>query len=187
MKVPPYFYIVNKNTHTMNYMKLFYWLTVADNAKTFFAWFIAIFTIIAALSTIGYFINSYTSHEDKQTAEDKVSQRIARHWMFWSYPFMVLFWALYVFTPNKRDALLIVAGGGTMNFLTTDSTAKQIPHELSSFVVTELKNMAQSAKVDLNIKDQKEKILDEAKNMSAQQVIDRIKDDSVFAKIILNK
>jgi uridylate kinase len=35
--------------------------------------------------------------------------------------------------------LLIIAGGQTQFFLTTDKAAKQIPAELSGFVLTELK------------------------------------------------
>ena len=65
---------------------------------------------------------------------------------------------LHVLIPSKKDSLLIIAGGQTLNFLTTDKSSKQIPAELSGFVLTELKNMAKEAKVDLNIKDQKEKI-----------------------------
>lgn len=171
----------------MNYTNLFYWLTVADNAKTMFVVFICIFTGIALIATLGYLIYSHSDSSNGQTESDKESQRMARKWMWWSYPFMILFWSLYVFTPNKKDALLIVAGGTTMNFLTTDSTAKQIPHELTSFVVTELKNMAKNAEVDLNIGSQKDKILDEAKNMSATELMEKMKVDSNFAKIILDK
>jgi D-arabinose 5-phosphate isomerase GutQ len=100
---------------------------------------------------------------------------------------MILFWSLYVFTPDRKDALLIVAGGGTMEFLTTDSTAKQIPHELSSFVVTQLKNMGKEAQVELGIQSQKDRILDEAKNMTSQQLLEKMKIDTNFANIILNK
>ena len=107
----------------MNYTKLFYWLTVADNAKTMFVVGIIIFTIIGVVATIAYLTNS---------GEE---QKLARKWMWWSYPFMILFWTLYIFTPNKRDALLIVAGGQTLNFLTTDSTAKSIPHELTKYAI----------------------------------------------------
>jgi hypothetical protein len=159
----------------MNWYKLFYWLTVADNAKTMFVVFTALFTLIAVVATIAYFINN------------DEGQRMSRKWMWWSYPFMILFWSLFVFTPNKKDALLIVAGGGTMEFLTTDSTAKQIPHELSNFVVTELKNMGEEAKVEFNVQSQKDKILDEAKNMTSQQLLERMRTDSNFSKIILNK
>jgi len=107
--------------------------------------------------------------------------------MWWSYPFMILFWALYVFTPSKKDALLIVAGGQTLNFLTTDSSARKIPHELSDFVLTELKNMSQEVKVDLNLTDQKEKILEEAKSMTGKQLIERMKNDTTFANFIKGK
>ena len=135
------------------------------------------------IATLGNLISA--SSED--TADTRTVQKISRRWIWWSYPFCVLFWALYVFTPSKKDAILIVAGGGTLNFLTTDSTAKQIPHELSTFVVSELKNMAQEAKVDLNIQSQKEKIIEEAKNMTGMEIVDKMKTDSLFRTIMLNK
>lgn len=163
----------------MNYTEVFYWLTVADNARSMFKVGIIIFTAVAFISTAANFI--LRGDGDDQSADQ------ARKWMWWSYPFMFLFWSLFVFTPSKKDALLIVAGGQTMNFLTTDSTAKQIPHELSNFVVTELKSMAAEAQVDLNIKGQKEKILDEAKNMSAKELMEKMKVDSTFAKVVLEK
>lgn len=162
----------------MNYTQLFYWLTVADNAKYFFGTMIVIFTLISVISTICYLSNT--------NPEDEDNQRMSRKWMWWSYPFCILFWLLQIATPSKKDALLIVAGGETLNFLTTDSTARQIPHELTSFVVTELKNMASDAKVELNINNQKEKILNEAKNMSSSELMEKMKSDTAFAKIILN-
>jgi hypothetical protein len=163
----------------MNYTELFYWLTVADNARDMFKTGLIIFTAIAGIATVANIL---------MRADNEVDLAVqARKWMWWSYPFVFLFWSLFIFTPSKKDALLIVAGGQTMNFLTTDSTAKQIPHELSNFVVTELKNMASEAKVDLNIKDQKQKILDEAKNMSAKELMEKMKVDSTFAKVILEK
>jgi hypothetical protein len=163
----------------MNYTELFYWLTVADNARDMFKVGLVIFTGIVVISTAANIICRGNGDDDAAVQ--------ARKWMWWSYPFMFLFWSLFIFTPSKKDALLIVAGGQTMNFLTTDKTAKQIPHELSNFVVTELKNMASEAKVDLNIKDQKQKILDEANNMSAKELVEKMKVDSTFAKVILDK
>lgn len=163
----------------MNYTSLFYWLTVADNARFMFKTGMVIFTAIAVIATI---VNIFARGE----GDDKPAD-VARKWMWWSYPFMFLFWSMFIFTPSKKDALLIVAGGQTMNFLTTDKSAKQIPHELSSFIVTELKNMATEARVDLNIKDQKQKLLDEAKNMTAKELMDKMKVDTTFAKIVLDK
>jgi len=166
----------------MDYYKIFYWLTVADNAKSFFVAFIVVFMIISVLAT-GFWIGG-RSGTDWEISD---IGRGGRKAFFWSLPFLLLLWALYVFTPSKKDSLLILAGGGTMQFLTTDSSAKKIPHELSNFVISELKSMAQEAKVEMSVQSQKDKILEEAKNMTANQLVERMKVDSVFAKIILNK
>jgi hypothetical protein len=47
--------------------------------------------------------------------------------------------------------------------------------------------MATEAKVNLNIKDQKEKILSEAKDMTSKELIEKMKVDTTFAKIIMGK
>lgn len=165
----------------MNYTSLFYWLTVADNAKTMFVIFFILFGVIAAIATIAYLGSA--SKEDEQDEKD---QAMSRKWMWWSYPFFILFMSLYVFTPSKRDALLIVAGGTTLNFLTTDSASRQIPKELSNFVVSELKNMASSAKVELSIKDQKQKMLEEVKDLTTEELLKKMKTDTLLKKALLN-
>lgn len=169
-----------------NYQSLFYWMTVADQAKIFFvivAVVMSIIGIISLLIALGAFTESYEYKSEREVAR----RQTARKWVFFSWPFMILFWTLWIFTPTKGDALLIVAGGGAMNYLANDSTAKQIPHELIEFTKLNLQNMAQEAKVSLGIQSQKEKILEEAKGMSTSQLLDRMKVDSNFAKLITNQ
>ena len=163
----------------MNYTNLFYWLVVADNAKTMFTVIMVIFTAVAVIATIAYFVCAEDGSEKPQT--------MARKWMWWSYPFAILFWSLWVFTPSKKDALLIVAGGQTLNFLANDKSAKQIPAELSGFLLTEIKNLAKDAAVDLNIASQKDKILEKAKTMTTEELMSEMKKDTTFARIILEK
>jgi len=162
----------------MNYYRIFYWCTIADNAKLFFITFATVLSIIGAITmliNLGAF-----DHDD----EDR---KIARRWVFWSWPLMILFWAFWVFTPDKKDALLIVAGGGALNYLTTDSTAKAIPKELSTFVLSELKNMSSAAKVEIDVRTTKEKVLDDVKKMSVDEVLNKMKIDSNFSKIVMSK
>jgi hypothetical protein len=159
----------------MNYTTLFYWLVVADNAKNMFKAGLIFFSIVALIATVAYIL----------CTEEGSSQSMARKWMWWAYPFVILFWSLYIFTPSKRDALLIVAGGQTLNFLANDKSAKQIPAELSNFVLTEIKNQAKEAAVDLNISSQKDKILEKAKKMSAAELMTEMKKDTTFARVIL--
>ena len=169
----------------MNYIKLFYWLVIADNARDMFITFTVIFTIIAIISTL-CFIFGRKDDGYLTCPNDGLAER-SKKWIWFSYPFLILFWGLYIFTPSKKDALLIVAGGGTLNFLTTDSTAKKIPHEMSNFILTELKNMAVENQVELNIKDQKNKILEETKKMNSEELLQKMKSDSIFKKIILDE
>jgi len=167
----------------MNYTTLFYWLTIADNAKSFFGWTIAFLTIAVIISIILYFVG-----RDPEVIKTNPNMSSASAtWFKWFMPFLIIFWIVNIATPNKKDALLIVAGGQTLNYLTSDSTARQIPHEALNFVITELRSMAGDAKVELNLQSQKEKILNEAKKMSANELIEKIKTDTTFAKIILDK
>lgn len=163
----------------MNYTKLFYWLTVADNAKAFFIVGLALFSVISVIATIAYI--GCSSEDDDNGA------KMSRKWMWWSYPFMIFFWALFIFTPSKKDALLIVGGGQTLNYLTNDSTAKKVPQELLNYMVVELRNMAKEAKVELNLQTQKEKVLEEVKKMSGEEVLKKMNLDPAFAKIILEQ
>lgn len=169
----------------MDYTKLFYWLVVADNAKTMFMTFMVIFTIISGLSTLCFIFGREDINDNLKCPPGGVAER-DKKWMWYGYPFMILFWTLFLFTPSKKDSLLIVAGGGTLNFLTTDSTAKQIPHELSNFVVTELKNMARENEIDLNLKEQKQKIIDEAKTLPTDQLLEKLKTDTLYQKYLLD-
>lgn len=165
----------------MNYTSLFYWLTVADNAKLFVGLMAIFFTVIFVIAQC---VRFGLAVEDNLDTEKRT---MVNKWTWYSTPWMILFLSLWIFTPSKKDALLIVAGGQTMNFLTTDSSAKRIPSELTHFVVTELKNMAKDAEVNLNIQSQKDKILDEAKTLTGMQLIEKLKTDSTFAKVILNQ
>ena len=162
----------------MNYQKLFYWMSVADNAKIFFL----IVAVIASLIGLLSFLNALGAFDNNVD-----ERRIARKWTFFSWPIWILFWSLWIFTPDKKDSLFIVAGGGAMNYLSQDSTAKQIPHELLEFTKVNLQNLAAEAKVQLGVQSQKDKILEEAKNMTSIEVLDRMKIDSNFARIILEK
>lgn len=111
----------------MDYMKLFYWLTVADNTRTLFGWIVGIFMAIFVIAFIAHIVIAFSegySSGEEGVAERNKDLKGARKYMFGSAPFLVIFWLLLVLTPSKKDSLLIIAGGQTLNYLTTDSTAK---------------------------------------------------------------
>lgn len=185
----------------MNWYNTFYWVTRADSVKDFFDTTSNIFTWFAVLSFFAVVMmssfaksmiadNNIKTEEEEKSDPDVRGYKLMRSYFatifYYSLALSLITWAGYVFTPTKKETLLIIAAGGTMHYLTTDSTAKQIPHELSTFVVTELKSMAKEAQVDLGIASQKDKIMEQAKSMTAEQIMERMKSDTTFAKVILD-
>lgn len=169
----------------MDWTKVFYWLTVADNAKTFFGVFAIFFIVVFVITTfvrIGSHMDGDFSNDELKSRIDKVNK-----WTWYSTPFMVLFLSLWIFTPDKKDALLIIAGGQTLNFLSNNEVAKELPSDMVNFISAELRQMAKEAEVDLGIMDSREKILQRAKEMTADELINQMRIDSTFSKVLLNK
>lgn len=174
----------------MDYTKVFYWLTVADNAKEFFGWFAVFFTVLFVVVTCIRFFSHLDGNVSRMNTDDddyKFFIEKCNKWTWYSTPFMVVFLSLWIFTPNKKDALLIIAGGQTLNYLSNNDTAKELPNDVLNYVSVELRQMAKEAQVDLGINLSKEKILEKAKTMTADELIKEMKVDSTFAKVILNK
>lgn len=134
--------------------------------------------------------NQRIEENNEEDEEVKFTINWLKHFRvyFWISMIMTfLTWVAWAAIPTKKDCLLIVAGGGAMNFLTTDSSAKQLPHEAMNYVVTELRTMAAEAKVDMGISKQKDKVIEEAKSLTGAELIERLKSDSTLAKIILQQ
>lgn len=160
----------------MNWYKIFYLLSMADNLRGVAWFFLVIFVIVVIISLVVFF-----------NPDDKAYRAPAIRWLWRSILISFILSMVLVLTPSKKDTLLIIAGGGTMEFLSSDSTAKQIPHEVLNYLKVELQDMAADARVSLGVKSQKEKILEEAENMTTNQLMERMKVDSTFRDIILDK
>lgn len=81
----------------MNWYKIFYWLTVADNARGFFWFFAVVTSLIAIISMICFFV--YAANDEEKY------QRWSRNWMWWSWPIMIIFWLGVILTPSKLREL----------------------------------------------------------------------------------
>lgn len=138
----------------MNWYKIFYWVTVADGVKLFFNVFAVIFTVFFAISIVGYI---YCSSEKAGSSYDSDVKTYTVWTAMWKRAFgfclitMLLCWAGFVFTPTKKDAVMIIAGGAVGNFITSDSSAKQIPAELTLLVREKMRSEIQDLQSDLSV------------------------------------
>ena len=162
----------------INFYKIFYWLTVADNAKAFFIAGIAVSMISGIVSLICTAIFSTEGDDDIVKASKK--------WWWRSVPLIIMFWGLYIFTPSKSDTLLIIAGGAVGNFVTSDSSSKAIPSDITSFLhmklQAEILDANDEVKRQLGAQTPKEKLLDKAKELTKEQLIEFLKNDSTLVK-----
>lgn len=153
----------------MNWYKIFYWITVADNVKKFFDVFSNIAAtgfIITGIVLIGIVI-SYGDASSRGITED--DSKSYKYWIssvrriFITFSILtVVLWSGYVFTPTKKDALIIVAGGAVGNFITSDSNSRQIPFEVTQLLREKIKTEIEELHVSDDVTDtRKNKTKDE--------------------------
>lgn len=86
----------------------------------------------------------------------------------------LIFWLLYVAIPSKKDALLIITGGYVGNFITQDSSAKQIPTDIVNFIRYNLKVAAEDAKIELTNLTNTKTLQDSLTEMTKDELINYI-------------
>jgi len=180
----------------MNYYSVFYWLTVADGVKEVFDTFSNIFTFLTVISLIAYAIVAGVSIDAKMKGQDSdykdclLWRRFVGNFYWMCQIICIITWLGYVFTPTKKDCLLIVAGGAVGNFITTDTSAKALPADVTKFLHLSLnkeiedlsKDIKQDVRKELGVQSPKEKLLDGIEKMTKEQIIEYIKNDSTFSK-----
>lgn len=148
----------------MNWYQVFYWVAVADGVKGFFDavsnwlfFFTIVSFIIMIICTIGKGLQ-VSADSTKTDQEDAVSPDI-RAWdkirrpvtkmFYWFMCLTIVTWSCYVFCPSKKDAVLIIAGGAVGNFITSDSSAKHIPAELTLLIREKMRSEIQDLKSEV--------------------------------------
>lgn len=164
----------------MNWYQLFYLMTTADRLQQFFDVLSDIATTFAIIGIIGLIIaiigysSSTASDYNEQPSSDTKSwltfRRTCIWWLTVTVPIAILAWFLYIATPSKKDALLIVAGGAVGSFITSDSSASKLPSDITNFLRAKI--IAETKELNLEgILPEK----DTLKDLSKEQLIELIK------------
>lgn len=162
----------------MNWYSVFYWVTVADRIKQFFdtssnvfSWFSVIFFIVMIIIHIAY------GGEKDGNRVSEGDEPVWKYWLtairrltVWTVVFAMITWCGYIFCPSKKDALIIIAGGAVGNFITSDSSARQIPAELTTLIRDKMKEEIR----EMNSKELEEQV-DTLKDKSKEELIELLK------------
>lgn len=134
-----------------NYAKI-YWLTRLDGINGFFIGM----AIISIVLVIGIIIGSLMSkdfdefyHGEELKSRIKVREQFTSKVKYLVFTFF-LGTLVSIFLPTQKEAVLIVAGGKTIDFIQADTSIRKIPEQttllISSFFDKQIKELNEPAK-----------------------------------------
>ena len=100
-------------------MNELYWITRLDAINVLLALFLLISIVVFVIYLIGFLSNGGDIDEDF----DKKDFRVLKTFFFSS----ALLSIAVVFTPSEKDMFMIYGIGGTIDYIKSNDTAKQIP------------------------------------------------------------
>jgi len=118
-----------------NYTKL-YWLTRLDGINALFCTLLVV-SILAILAIIignlmGMDMDS--CYRESEVIERKKFRQKIQGYLKWLYIVAFLSCLVVVFLPTQKEAIIIVAGGKTMNYIQSDTSLQKIPHQTTKII-----------------------------------------------------
>ena len=110
-------------------MNEIYWITRFSGINTVFLVFLIISAIASVIFTIVYIVN-YCEEQNCSECykqECKNYQKLGTKFLKITIPIFIISCLGVVFVPTTKQALLIYGVGGTIDYVKTNPTAKQLP------------------------------------------------------------
>lgn len=105
-------------------MEELYWITRLDGINVFLNLLVVISTVFTGCSFIGGLIMK----GDNPRGSETYNKGITVHKYSLKFAITALIVSIiFIFTPTKKDALLIYGVGGTIDYIKSNETAKQLP------------------------------------------------------------
>ena len=97
---------------------------------------LAIFTGLCALGYFIYTMSQYDTWSDEKPDEKKIAtgQKGMKRWGITS----IIFILFAVMTPDTKEAILIVAGSKTLDYVQKDTSLQKIPYKATELVLKKM-------------------------------------------------
>jgi hypothetical protein len=117
----------------MSNIVLIYWLTRLSSIQGLFATVAIISTTIISAGLLMYTIMMIDSYEDEiKEFKQKRKWFVNRIWV------VCLLWIVSILTPDTKEAMLIIAGGKTMDYVEQDTALKKIPYKATELILKKM-------------------------------------------------
>jgi hypothetical protein len=155
----------------MNWYTIFYLFSLSDKFSQIFGILSVVTGICLGITLIAVIATDQFDDEDWAT------------WRKFFFTFFISFFisiSIWTIIPNKKDMLLIIAGGAVGNFVTSDENAKAIPSDITRFLRKEILEATSSLqdgeqiKEALGLETEKDKLM----KMSKEELVKLLTSDS---------
>ena len=118
----------------MSNIALIYWLTRLSSISDFFLTLGIISAIVVGIGIIGYSVAIIDWPSDEQEIKYKQKRKkfINKLWV------PILLFIVYILTPNTKEAMLIIAGGKTMDYVQSDTSLQKIPYKATELILKKM-------------------------------------------------
>jgi len=117
----------------MSNIVLIYWLTRLSSIQGLFTTAAIISTTIIGVGLLIYTIMMVESYEDEiKELKQKRKWFVNRIWI------VCLLWVVSILTPDTKEAMLIIAGGKTMDYVQQDTSLKKIPYKATELILKKM-------------------------------------------------
>jgi hypothetical protein len=160
-----------------NWYKIFYYFTIADNLKDVTLWLTLICGVVFVIMVLARVFSDSDSFFEGMNRPAKV--------LFFSVMFLfVLNLFAWTLLPTKKDALIIIVGGSVGNFVTRDSSIREIPADLTKYLhrymQREINDLDLATKKELGLDTPKDRFMDKVKGMAKEDIIELLQQDTTI-------
>lgn len=117
-------------------MALIYWLTRLSSISDLFFGLGMLSSIFIFVGVLAYtfMIMDFPSDEDEIEYKQKRKKFFNKIWV------PILFFVLNILTPNTKEAMLIIAGGKTMDYVQSDTSLQKIPYKATELILKKMED-----------------------------------------------
>ena len=118
----------------MSNIALIYWLTRLSNISGFLLILGVISTVIVGFGIIGYSIAIVDYPTDEEEARSRAIRKrfINKTWI------PILLFIFYILTPDTKEAMIIIAGGKTLDYVQSDTSLQKIPYKATELILKKM-------------------------------------------------
>jgi uncharacterized membrane protein SpoIIM required for sporulation len=117
-------------------MALIYWLTRLSSISDLFFGLGMLSSIFIFVGVLAYtfMIMDFPNDEDEIEYKQKRKKFFNKIWV------PILFFVLNILTPNTKEAMLIIAGGKTLDYVQSDTALQKIPYKATELILKKMED-----------------------------------------------